>query len=197
MPKKIQEALTSLKLIKRFGLVGGFSPQLDETVVPVVLLDDLTVLEQWRYAFCWDEQAWVVAQRPTWQLHNPEGSGKVLQLLRWTWYDDEAQTVNFFVNDVSADMPNVLEPQFEEVYEIVLAADEFPTAEFRVDLVVGIMTGPQVYGVYAAANTPVTWEPKHVLIYPGASVWVQPTVVAQGGAMSWEWRERNQRPDGS
>ena len=197
MPKKIQEALTSLKLIKKFGLVGKFSPQLDETIVPVVITDDLTISEEWQHAFLHDARDLTVGQYPSYQLRNPVASGRVVQLLRLTWYDTATQTINVFVNDVSANLTTVLEPQFQELYEIVLAADAFPTAEMRFQSLVGLFTGPEAWGGRALQSTNLVWEPHHTLLYPGANLFVQPTANGAKARLTLEWRERNQRPDGS
>ena len=198
MPKKIQEAFTSLKLIKKFGLVGGFTPKLDETVVPVVVTDDLSAGEDWRYAFISDLRPAVALEFNTWELANPIGSGKVIQLLEASFLDWTGQarwTVH--VNDVSVHLPGALAPQWQDLYEIVLAADEFPAALVNADGLLANMPGPEVFGLGPLPDTKAIFVPRGMLLYPGVRVFFQENVVEHIGEINLQWRERPQRPDGT
>ena len=81
MSVKIQEVTTSQKLIKKFALVGQISPQLDETIVPVVVLDDLSKLTPDDVpCFGGVSRAAVVAEYSHVSLVNPPGSGVLLKI---------------------------------------------------------------------------------------------------------------------
>lgn len=198
MPKKIQEVTTALKLIRKFALVGQITPQLDETIVPVVLLDDLSDPEEWRFAFGYDRRIAIALEFNTWSLENPVGSGKVLEFLRAEFICDAAgMRFRGIVNDVTPSLSTLLAPQFQDLREIVLAATEFPVGQFRRQGLLAVFTGPEVWGGNVLANTVHAWTPGNTLVYPGARLFFQEDAANQPGECTVEWRERNLRSDGS
>jgi len=198
LPKKIQEATTALKLIKKFALVGAFTPQLDESIVPVVIMDDLVDAEEWRFAFLHHLRVAVAAEFNSWELSNPAGSGKVLQLMQINFANSSGLArFQVHVNDVNPDLPQLLVAQFQELEEIVLAADEFPVGQVREDGLLANFTGPEAFGAQVIQDTIITWRPENMLLYPGVRVFFQQRVVNQNGDFSIQWRERALRPDGT
>ena len=197
MPVKIQEVTTSQKLIRKFALVGQITPQLDETIVPVVVLEDLSDTEEWEHAFIHDDRVGVALEYNSWSLENPVGSGKVLQLIEA--HLTAPTTVQFVAvaNDVTPSLNTLLDAQLEELHQIVLAADRFPAGEARRQGLLALFGGPEVWGGFVLGNSEVNWRPARTLLYPGVRLFFQQQVVDQRGTLSLEWRERKLRPDGS
>lgn len=198
MPAKIQEVTTSQKLIKRFALVGQITPQLDETVVPVVVLDDLSDAEEWNYAHILDARPAAFGEYTHWEIENVAGSGRVLQLIQASITSSAAQVATATIDIIGVALGLVLQPLFEDLRKTFVAPQEFPAARVRFESLGAIIPGLQVWGAYTAAGAnQVPWRPGRVLIYPGTKVTLRGTLQNSDLALALEWRERLLRVDGS
>jgi hypothetical protein len=77
VPKQINTYTFGQALVKRFGLKGRFQPVLDETIVPVTLVDE--AIER-RPAFAGFEAPAVAGEYSSFQLLNPNDSGIVVRV---------------------------------------------------------------------------------------------------------------------
>lgn len=83
MPIPIQNATVWARLQRAFGLLGRHKLLLDEIVVPVALVEDLSgveVLLEKRYAQGGDTQGAVAGNSTRVQIFNPAGSGILVEL---------------------------------------------------------------------------------------------------------------------
>ena len=203
MPAKIQEVVTALKLVRKFGLVGAFTPQLDETIVPVVLTDDLTDLEEWAYAFFADDRpASGVGNRNTWSLDNPAGSGRLVQLLHVSMYNLSANDrFHAHLSNLTPELATILTPALQDLRGRFDTPVRFPTGRPRFEALGGPVLGAIVVwrGTTAlATKNHAIFEPERTLIYPGERLFFQQSGTTDSvGEISLRWRERALRPDGS
>jgi hypothetical protein len=198
VPKKIQEATTSLKLIQKYALVGAFTPVLDESIVPVVLLDDLTEVEEWKHAFAFDARAAPgVGNFLTWALENDPDTGKVLELLRITFTATAGAISACVVNPVQPALTTTLTPIFQDMRGSFGAPPTFPSGRPRFEILGALLGGTTVWRIIGLGSTPAIFEPSELLVYPGTRILFQRQTANIDGHISFLWRERNLRPDGS
>lgn len=195
MGKKIQEVTTALKLIKKFALVGAFTPQLDESVVPVVITDDLTDVEEWRDAFFGEARPQVGAAFNKWQLTMPVNTGRVAEvyLVQLSTITTPSTGQWFFV--VNTSLPDLTTPLTGRFQDLRTVPNEIPSMLVRFEATAGLLP-VQVWHV-GNLDSGQTIIPFKVLIYPGTSLFVQMETVNQEGTFSCQWRERALRSDGS
>jgi hypothetical protein len=77
VPKQINTYTFGQALVTRFGLKGRFQPVLDETIVPVTLVDE--AIER-RPAIAGEKATAVAAEYSSFQLLNPNDSGIVVRV---------------------------------------------------------------------------------------------------------------------
>jgi hypothetical protein len=77
VPKQINTYTFGQALVTRFGLKGRFQPVLDETIVPVTLVDE--AIER-RPAFAGNHAAPIAAEYSSFQLLNPNDSGIIVRI---------------------------------------------------------------------------------------------------------------------
>lgn len=196
MPKKIQEATTSLKLIRKFALVGAFTPQLDESVVPVVLIDDLTESDQWR-------DVWVgriltaggAGNFNKFGVSNPAGSGVVMALDEVGYTADAIESCHFEWPNAFNILSGPLTPLFRDS-RMMFPVPVLPACGAAFEQSAGAELGTDEMPRRMIANTPTVFHPD-VTLYPGSSIILRGNVANIAGSFYALWRERNLRSDGS
>ena len=195
MPAKIQEVDTALKLVRKFRLVGQITPQLDETIVPVVVLDDLSP-EDFRAA------AGGIQTGPpgvgAYNIHalvNPADSGKLLLLQDVTVSTGTVATPTFMFGIdsgfVGYTAPIVGGRAFIDSRRALDATDPTPAGEVR-EATVGAVGSP---GSFVAVGTTdgVGHARRFFLsaqLIPGWMLGVQIQADNQQLTSSWTWAER-------
>lgn len=201
MPAKIQEVTTSQKLIKKFALVGQISPQLDETIVPVVVLDDLSDSEEWRWGFLEDTRAGGgVGTFNTWSLDNPAGSGSLVQLLTVAFSSPDAQMWVVHLNGGTAILGLALAPEFQDLrgpFTPPLVPRRIPIGTPHWEALGAALGLLHVSNIPLGAGVMGHWTAEQLLIYPGTRIYFQPQTANTEARCEWTWRERALRTDGS
>lgn len=198
MPAKIQEVTTSQKLIKKFALVGQISPQLDETIVPVVVLDDLTDSEEWRFGMLADPRGDPgVGNFNTWSIGNPANSGHVVQLLSSQFSSPNAQRWIVHHNNTTPVLATPLGGQVQDLRGLYVVPNTFPVALLGFEALGAALGVVHVSNILLLATTVGRWAPERLLIYPNERLFFQQQTANTEGGIEWTWRERPLRTDGS
>lgn len=82
-PVRIFQGDTTAELVRRFELRGGYAPMLDDVIVPVAVVADLTEQDVAPAAAGNAQVGGAAANFGILELFNPAGSGVDLQLYRW------------------------------------------------------------------------------------------------------------------
>lgn len=189
MPKGINTIIPSTKLRDRYGLLGGFSPKLDETIVPVVLLDDLSspaAAGSQRIMSGFGQLGPTVGNFSHVQLFNPANSGVLLELLVADVFIGATQAVRLRLHDIAlaAEAPDTgwLDARLEGA----------GAGEVRVEDAVAVL-GAAVgsYRATANENLPV---PKPVILLPGTGALFAPQNNNVVVGASFLWLERTLEP---
>ena len=198
MPAKIQEVVTAQKLIRKFALVGQITPQLDETIAPVVVLDDLSDVEEWAYGFFWEQRAAAALEFNTWSLENVAGSGQVLELLDVKMATAAgADTFAAVVNALTLPLATLLVPVLQDLRGEFFVPNRFPPGEVRREGLPGMLPGFLVWGQIVAANTEAVFTPAQTLVYPGTRIFFQHRTLNRASSFSIQWRGRALHADGT
>lgn len=198
MPAKIQEVTTSQKLIKKFALVGQITPQLDETIVPVVVLDDLSDSDEWRYGMLEDTRgAPGIGDFNTWSLDNPAASGKLVQLLRVRFSSPDAQLWVVHVNNTTPELATTLTGIYQDLRGVFVAPNVFPIGNPRWEALGAALGVVHVSNGALGAGAVGEWTAERLHIYPGTRIFFQPQTANTEARCEWTWRERALRVDGS
>lgn len=194
MPKKIQTPEPSSKLVTRYGLVGRLRPMLDETIVPVAVVDDLVESEtEVRHAFIADERAPTVGLSNVYGLSVPADAGTVAELHRIEMVSNAISTFRAIVTSTPPALATGLSPQFQDLRSLFLAPNAFPVTVATFDTI-AIPAGATVgsWRVLAETNHVSLMS---VLIYPGTQWTFVQTTGNQRCAVTFYWKERDLFPD--
>lgn len=197
MPKKIQEGVTARKLARKFGLVGAVSPQLDETIVPVVVLDDLKDVDEWKDAWASGSfGAAGVGNVNVWSLRNPAGSGKVLELYELGVSSTTTQRFVIVATVVDLALAGAISGAYQDL-DGLFVDNLSPAGQMRngVELV-GAIVGFRILTFRIVANIQETQRVR-VAIRPAQFINFWQQTADLDVALNLQWRERNLRPDGT
>lgn len=197
MPKKIQEAVTSLKLIKKFGLVGAFSPKLDETVVPVVITDNLEQDPWIEYGVSLRMAAGGVGNYNGAQLRVPDAIGILAHLHKVIVSGTGAAIYQVFTEDAAIDVAaTVIGYRLDRRGTLAGGAIMRSASEIYTE-VVGAAHGGDRFGVYRRNLTDFAALDFDAYLTPGTGVVVGQDAANEAFEISMYWRERPLNPDGS
>lgn len=201
MPVPVQTTRQVTPLRKAFGLFGGLRLKLDETVVPVAIVEDLAP-DEWQHAFMGDIQGNAgAANRNIYSLENPDNSGKIVELYRVQFSCGAGQNWQFTVNATPYVPGGVLGGQWQDldgVYGtgggLFYLPGRTPSGQLRWVIAAAAITGAVVHAIQTQPNSPGLWEPR-VLLHPGQEIVMWQTILNQDVQMSMQWRERTLLPD--
>lgn len=192
MPKTIQDAIGSVALQTEYGLVGGFNLKLDETVVPVVLMKDLSQpASNWRDCYFGDARGAAGAlNQHKWALLNPVGSGILVELYEVTFCSSTAGCDWEVVVTPTPYVPGtVLNGAYQDTNTQYLVPGSVPAATPLWAATAAATPGDVVLAFVALIAQPFVWHPK-CLLWPGQQIIFHQLPVNNNGQLSMQWRER-------
>lgn len=189
MPIPVQTTRQITPLRKAFGLFGGLRLKLDETVVPVAVVEDL-VQSDWRDAFVADTRgAPGVGNRNLYSLENPDASGTLIALDSVAVSGGGSCTWRARVTSTPFVPGTILSPQWQDLDGVYVVPNRFPVANPRWAAAAAAAGGADVAVLRQAPNTTYTWLPR-VTIHPGQEINIYQDTTNLDANISFQWRER-------
>jgi len=100
MASPVQDAAPSAALVRRYGLLGSFPLQIDSTIVPVSIVDDVCVVRE-RFAAGITGRGPVALEFANTQLFNPANSGVLVKMEQVFISSDTAGRITFKPHDTA------------------------------------------------------------------------------------------------
>ncbi len=189
MAVQVQTTKQISPLRKAFGLFGGLRLKLDETVVPVAIVEDL-VRDEWRFAFAGDDRGAAGAgNHHIWQLENPDGSGKIAEVYEISFGCGAAQSWVITVTNTPYIPGTVLEPQWQDLDGLYVVPNSFPSTRQRWTASNAAITGTVIFAMTTPAIVPTFYRPT-VTLHPGQEITLWQIGDNLDGTANFQWRER-------
>lgn len=199
MPVPIQTAKQISPLRRAFGLFGGLRLKLDETVVPVAIIEDLAP-DEWQWAFMADVRGAAGAgAHHIWSLENPAGSGRVAEFGKLVCSLNAGMEYRLTVASPVYVPGTLVGSEWQNlnatygVYSPGLSQN--PSVRLRHTAAAAAPTGANVFDFYRSAAHTEQFE-FHVVLNPGQSVVLWQMIDNLSGYVAFQWRERAVSPAG-
>ncbi len=200
MPVSVQTTKQVTPLRRAFALFGGLRLKLDETVVPVAIVEDLAP-DEWRHAFVGDIRgAAGAANRNIWSLENPDASGKLLELYQVEFSCGGGQNYRFTITDTPYVPGTIIPGQWQDLAGIYGAGGglyylpgRLPSGQLRHVAAAAAITGVNVMSRHTQTNAPGLWEPR-VILHPGQEIVFWQEILNTDGLITLQWKERPLEP---
>ncbi len=200
MPVPVQTTKHVTPLRKAFGLFGGLRLKLDETVVPVAVVEQLSP-DDWSNAFVGDTQAASGAGNVhIWALENPAASGCLIELFEVIVASTNGSIWAITIADPPYVPGNIIAGQWQDlagVYGtgggIFYLPGRNPSGQMRHAAAAVAVAGAIVAHFNVPAQHDVYYHPK-VILHPGQQINVYTQTQNIEGRCSFQWRERPLQP---
>lgn len=190
MPVQVQTTKQVSPLRRAFGLFGGLRLKLDETVVPVAIVEDL-VQDEWRDAFMGDgRNAGGAANRNIWQLSNPAGSGKVIELYEVSFISGSGCVWSLTVTATPYIPGTVLGGQWQDLDGLYLVPSTAPSGQMRHTAAAAALTGAVIFTTSTLSTSGTVFYHPRVLLKPGQVINLWQDTLNVNGYVALQWRER-------